>query len=1368
MPDYDLTGLSPRSFEQLIQAIALQEISPQTVIFGDGTDGGREASYRGKTDYSNEAEAEPWDGYIVLQAKFRQIPYNDTGKDGKWAIAQLKKELKDFANPEKKREIPEYYIFITNVILTPVLKDGTKDKAYKLFKDCFENYKDTIPIKSYDIWDYDKIARFLDNYPGIRQTYAAWITPGDVLAKVIQHLEGLNRPDFETVISNFLQKELSSDLNANLEQAGNSKDDRIPLASVFVDLPYANRLILEASQNKKDLFIVAQLIDSAKHKLDPKFLRGNFPINSGISWTEELRKQINSGRWVVIGGPGQGKTTVGQFLCQLFRVAILKDKTNINDPDVLRGISDFKSQCQKETITLPKVRRFPIRIILNDFAAKLASQETNSLLNYIVQRIGKRTNRDIVADDLRLWLATYPWLIILDGLDEVPASSNRKEVLEAIRDFWIDANDVNADIMVVATTRPQGYNEDFGTDSYNHVWLTPLSSEQALHYAGRLVELRYGNNPSRQEKITSRLERAAQDDSTTRLMQSPLQVTIMTLLCDRLGQPPKERWKLFKAYYQVIYQREIERDIRASTLLREYQADIDSIHYQMGLLLQVESERSGKTDARLSVEDFTTLVRSRLLERGHEGQECENLTKQIIEAAANRLVFLVGLEQDIVGFEIRSLQEFMASEAIMNGSDEQIRKRLDEIIPVISWRNVVLFAFGKCFANPDKEHLQESIYTKCSALNENDISFYRASLAGSQLALDLLEDGVLAQQPKYLKLFTRLALNLLDFSPDNFHIQLANIYTESLENIYKEEIEKRVRNQNYQQYLGAWNCLLQLINLGYDWAIELAERYWLQKEEENLEIISAFIKQDNFLKLNEDHWIAQKIILILAKVEPFLVEQKIGWRTIILDFNLLNEITLFFDNLYYKKPNSHFLKGRTKIHLDLDNDFIDDPLTLTYPTLWKLDNIQLDNLNKFLKNHNSLSIWNTYIAIAAFIQNPSELSLFQSLKSIAENDNEQLRQNLSLINIPWQIAECLKFTQNGEELSQIAERAKEGELGNLNDWQQAESRWKTVGITEEDFASFGENNLPYTKNISKFGFPILSSGTSIVVEREPNLYLPIIKKILEIRNNSNYKKLKLRISQIILMTVEICPNIAKEVNFPEIFLAISEVLKNHEESPILDVQFIFSLIRIIGDEYKANVFDLINQYGENGKAGDFSLKDYFEYIKIEQINYIKETIDRFNNNPNNLGLLKIISLVNTSKQEISEALAKVELSLLEPKKYDNPEYQAAAIIVSLYRKTWSNDDIDVIVDYSINLIEEHPRVVARILDLIEVRYFNRDICEKFLCQLNNKIPKSEWQQLNRINRLMNEQLTTRISGLSNKTQWSNLGLPQGASSLLPE
>lgn len=237
MPDYDFTGLSPRSFEHLIQSIALKVVSPKTIIFGDGTDGGREATFDGKTNYPSADES--WDGYIVFQAKFRQRPENDGKKDGAWAIGQLKKELEDFANLDKKRRKPDYYIFATNVVLTPVKDTGSKDIAYGTFQD----FKDTVPLKGYDIWDYDKIARFIDDNADIRQAYAAWITSGDVLTEVMKILS-FNRPNFQTVISNFLQKELLTDLYANLEQAGHSNEDKIPLASVFVDLPIVGRFVL--------------------------------------------------------------------------------------------------------------------------------------------------------------------------------------------------------------------------------------------------------------------------------------------------------------------------------------------------------------------------------------------------------------------------------------------------------------------------------------------------------------------------------------------------------------------------------------------------------------------------------------------------------------------------------------------------------------------------------------------------------------------------------------------------------------------------------------------------------------------------------------------------------------------------------------------------------------------------------------------------------------------------------------------------------------------------------------------------------------------------------------------------------------------
>ncbi len=49
MGDYDFTGLSPRSFEQMIQALSYKILGLGLVIFGDGPDGEREAIFSGRT-----------------------------------------------------------------------------------------------------------------------------------------------------------------------------------------------------------------------------------------------------------------------------------------------------------------------------------------------------------------------------------------------------------------------------------------------------------------------------------------------------------------------------------------------------------------------------------------------------------------------------------------------------------------------------------------------------------------------------------------------------------------------------------------------------------------------------------------------------------------------------------------------------------------------------------------------------------------------------------------------------------------------------------------------------------------------------------------------------------------------------------------------------------------------------------------------------------------------------------------------------------------------------------------------------------------------------------------------------------------------
>ena len=214
MSDYDLARLSTRSFEQLIQAIAVKVLGPGTVVFGDGPDGAREATFEGRPSYPSAAE--PWDGYVVVQANFRQRPQGSL-LDAKWVLSQLTAELKKFISKRRRLRKPDYYIFCTNLVLTAAQGTGSKDRVFQLL----ESYRKRLNAKGFAIWDYDQIRVFLDAYPAVRDCYGAWITPGDVLATLVKTMT-IVRPDFERVMSTFLQKELLADQNVNLEQAGHS------------------------------------------------------------------------------------------------------------------------------------------------------------------------------------------------------------------------------------------------------------------------------------------------------------------------------------------------------------------------------------------------------------------------------------------------------------------------------------------------------------------------------------------------------------------------------------------------------------------------------------------------------------------------------------------------------------------------------------------------------------------------------------------------------------------------------------------------------------------------------------------------------------------------------------------------------------------------------------------------------------------------------------------------------------------------------------------------------------------------------------------------------------------------------------------
>ena len=155
-------------------------------------------------------------------------------------------------------------------------------------------------------------------------------------------------------MANFLQKQLIADQYVNLGQAGTSTEEKTRLALVFVDLPATDERQTEPPNEGIDPGgrlppgFVAAAIKEASQLLDPETLRER---NDERRWAAPEPAEWSGpkpGHYVLLGGPGQGKTTISQYLCQLYRVAILESRQNTLTTEAQRAIQAIRLQCQRE------------------------------------------------------------------------------------------------------------------------------------------------------------------------------------------------------------------------------------------------------------------------------------------------------------------------------------------------------------------------------------------------------------------------------------------------------------------------------------------------------------------------------------------------------------------------------------------------------------------------------------------------------------------------------------------------------------------------------------------------------------------------------------------------------------------------------------------------------------------------------------------------------------------------------------------------------------------------------------------------------------------------------------------------------------
>lgn len=827
---------------------------------------------------------------------------------------------------------------------------------------------------------------------------------------------------------------------------GGHTNTQVPLRQVFIDLPIAAEPSASFLHEDRALFLKC-LLSAEPLNLQTAF-RSGADIGSSLHANKEecdedielygaalddIHLKTHWGATLLIGGPGQGKSTLGQLACQLNRAALVRpapaDLTSAQR-DIVNSFIPA-SQFQEDSIEASPIGLLnnpllPLQITLPEFAEWAARSGTanakENIPSLLLFLADLPSAKDVGLNASKLFdlICFLPSLLVLDGFDEVGATQDRMRIVHAARELLTALSEKSALSQILATTRPQGYADELSQVGvkFQKVFLAPLSKDEALEYAGKLIRAKI-SGADQQAKALRQINEAANEPATERLLTTPLQVTILTALVQQLGRAPRERWNLFSRYFAYTFDREIERNTYASALLAEHRAHIERIHARVALLLQVEAELGGSASARMTKERLKEVISEVLAEDDVAKNQRQELVRDIASAAENRLVFLVEPEPGKFGFEIRSLQEFMAAWALTSGRDSEVEARLHQVSKAQMFRNVALFIASRLFSegSPLRDILADRI---CGSLDEDAIDeLSRLSRAGSLLALETLEEGAALSQPKRARALMGRAVGLFALPPGHEHVRLARAANEDTWPVLRIALENGLASSAPGISFciaSAWTCIVDATNRNEKWATELGNHFWTASS-----ATSCLFQALNRTHVPLGEWICNKLEMDEGEISPDVFldsslervssKAKPNWASLLLSvYGVNNQWQHQHRHQHGVIPLSSARAPRTKMIIP----------NYACP---------------------KSATWSAWAAAAQFDCSPSAKNLALALEALA-NDSTLDYWKQAQWRFSWPLAACVNSADTLSDLQKFADLLISGQLGDTDDWIKAERAWK--------------------------------------------------------------------------------------------------------------------------------------------------------------------------------------------------------------------------------------------------------------------------------------------------------------------------------------
>ncbi|MCP4303395.1 MAG: GIY-YIG nuclease family protein [bacterium] len=1054
MGDYNLEGLNARSFEQLVQTIGLCEFGAGAQAFGDGPDGGRDLLFRGTLELGGtRVELEN----AIVQVKYRQVLGAGSRASRDWLLDRLDQELKKLRRTELH---PDYYIVATNVRLSGRRRTGGVDRVTAKLK---EAHDDGV-LADFAIWDGNQIERLIDKHREHLAPYLPYVSMGDYIGTLLAALEtggggidsGLDTRELDSVLVGYLHDGYRRNKDARLRQAGDVGSDKVKLSELFFDLPAIRQPSSGAGPNRTDHFVA--------------YLRERLvgPANPPT-------------RILLLGGLGQGKTTLLSFLGQAFRAVLLSSSSSnaglahlaeLNEElDIFLGAGHEDNGLSDDAALAPTSVRLPLIVDLPKLADELASQTKSapgSIAEFVRSELNRGSTSQVSEPDLQRILELWPTLVICDGLDEVVNPQLREQVLGYIARLDVEAAARRLDLaMVVASRRESSVEESLG-GRFERWEIQHFSESTAVDYGRHLARLRYRHNEERQRTVAKRLEDAAKRESAAHLLRTPLQIAILTFIVDREGEPPTDRWTLYHDYYDTVVKRELERG--GKDIINRHRSLLDAIQAHVAVVIHERLEQRDIAHAPISTELLSLIVTRHLEAEGYE-EDLNQRADQLVDVLLLRLMFLQKDEADrTVDFELATFRHYFAVERLLEEHNvDDAEYRLAAIAGHRHWDGVFLTAACKAFKNK-REHASEAVVNACKALNDSEVPPYVRS--GSLLALRVLREAQAIISPKYARPLAELGLAVLE-RPDQFFLaDLVASYNVELRAVYAPKLDA-TRLSRLTGYIANnhWDLLAQLARLDPEMLTHTGAQ--------SIETVLRGCSPSTVVELAKDnHDLSAPARAELLKRGPAKLTEP--------DFEDLDAIV---------EPPAAIEVARGVVNLDLASNSMlvrvhdDEASEVLHIGTTRLEG--RDHKSPYTavltQSGPATAGWNVYALVAAFMDQPDKRTLGALVTQLEDTDTAEVAHLANKAHLPWPLAFFIQWARDGQIPPGLGQEVSKGNLGDRSEWTKLERRWTTSGI---EIGELVYSDPPPTLDLlRRGGFPLASTSHAETVDGVLNLEL---------------------------------------------------------------------------------------------------------------------------------------------------------------------------------------------------------------------------------------------------------------------------------------